>query len=75
MNQYQYAGSTVAIVEPTYERVDGHRRDIVNRAISVQEASNTVAAIEFLKSHGIAPKVIERVLLEPGRRRGHAVNN
>jgi hypothetical protein len=70
MNQYQYAGANVAVVEPTYERTDGRRRDIVNTAISVQEASNTVSALEYLKSHGIAPKVIERVLLEPARRRG-----
>ena len=73
MNQYQDAGPDVAVVEPAYERTDGRRRDIVNRAISVQEASNTVAAIEFLKSHGIAPQVIERVLLEPARRRNPVV--
>lgn len=69
MNQYQYAGANVAFVEPPYERTDARRRDIVNHAISVQEASNTVAALEYLKSHGISPKVIERVLLEPSRRR------
>lgn len=73
MNQYQYAGANVALVEPTYQRTDGYRRDIVNRAISVQESSNTVAALEFLKSHGIAPQVIERVLLEPARRRSPAI--
>ena len=44
----------------------------MNTAISVQEASNTVSAVEYLKSHGIAPKVIERVLLEPARRRSPA---
>lgn len=69
MNQYQYAGANVALVEPPYERTDARRRDIVNHAISVQEASNTVAALEYLKSHGISPKVIERVLLDPARRR------
>ena len=69
MNQYQYAGSNVAVIEPSYERTDARRRDIVDNAISVQEASNTVAALEYLKSHGIAPHVIERVLLEPARRR------
>lgn len=69
MNQYQYAGANVALVEPPYERTDARRRDIVNHAISVQEASNTVAALEYLKAHGISPQVIERVLLEPSRRR------
>lgn len=69
MNQYQYAEANVALVEPPYERKDSRRRDIVNHAISVQEASNTIAALEYLKSHGISPKVIERVLLEPSRRR------
>ena len=70
MNQYQFAGANVAVIEPSYARTDARRRDIVNNAISVQEASNTVAALEYLKSQGIAPHVIERVLLEPARR-GH----
>ena len=69
MNQYQYAGSNVTVLDPSYERTDLRGRDIVNHAISVQESSNTVAALEFLKSHGIAPHVIERVLMEPSRRR------
>ncbi|HZV66522.1 MAG TPA: hypothetical protein VFG03_16595 [Telluria sp.] len=46
-----------------------HRRDIVNHAISVQESSNTIAAVEYLKARDIDPSVIERVLLEPQRRR------
>jgi hypothetical protein len=71
MNQYQYAGANVAVIEPSYERTDARRRDIVNQAISVQETSNTMAALEYLKSHGIAPQVIERVLLEPAKRRYH----
>lgn len=69
MNQYQHASTNVAIAEPSYERSDVRRRDIVNHAISVQETSNTVAALEYLKSHDIAPNVIERVLLEPAKRR------
>ena len=51
------------------ERRDRQRRDIVNHGISVQESGNTMAALEYLKSHNIDPRVIERVLLEPGRRR------
>lgn len=55
--------------EPTYERRDARRRDIVNHGISVQESRNTMSAVEYLKSHDIEAQVIERVLLDPGRRR------
>ena len=58
-----------AVAELDYERIDMQRRDVVNHAISVQESSNTMAAIEYLKAHDIGPDVIERVLLEPQRRR------
>jgi hypothetical protein len=59
----------LAVAEPPYERLDLQRRDIVNHAISVQESSNTISALEYLKSHDIDANVIERVLLEPQRRR------
>jgi len=52
-----------------YERQDEHRYHIVEHAIAVQENSNTVSAIEYLKAHDIAAHVIARVLLEPNRRR------
>lgn len=55
-----------------HERRDARSRDIVDHAIAVQESSNTMSAVEYLKSHDVAPHVIERVLLEPARRR-HAV--
>lgn len=61
--------SQLAVAEPDYQRLDMRRRDIVNHAISVQESSNTMSAIEYLKAHDIDPRVIERVLLEPARRR------
>jgi hypothetical protein len=54
---------------PGQQRHDLRQRDIVNHAILVQESANTVSAIEYLKSHEVAPGIIERVLLEPGRRR------
>lgn len=54
---------------PQYERRDARRRDIVNHGISVQESGNTRSALEYLKAHDIDPQVIERVLLEPQRRR------
>jgi hypothetical protein len=59
----------LAEVDTTYERLDLRRRDIVDHAILVQQSSNTVSAIEYLKSHDIDARLIERVLLEPQRRR------
>jgi hypothetical protein len=62
-------GDDVAIDEPNYERRDVRCRDIVDHAISVQESRNTMSAVEYLKSHDIDADVIERVLLDPDRRR------
>lgn len=45
------------------------QRNIVDRGISMQQATNTMSAVEFLKSRDVAPQVIARVLLEPERRR------
>jgi hypothetical protein len=61
-----------ALDEPSYERRDLRCRDIVDHAISVQESSNTMSAVEYLKSHDISAAVIERVLLDPARRRANA---
>lgn len=70
MTAHQYSGSgDQAVAVADYQRQDMRRRDIVNRGISVQESSNTMSAIEYLKSHDIDASVIERVLLEPHRRR------
>jgi hypothetical protein len=55
--------------ETDHVRLDGHQSAIVDHAIWMQEASSTVSAVEYLKSHNVAPAVIERVLLEPERRR------
>ncbi len=63
------SGFDTSVIEADYERIDLQRRDVVNHAISVQESSNTMAAVEYLKAHDIDPLVIERVLLEPQRRR------
>lgn len=71
MNLHTQA-SNLALAEPSYERLDVKRRDIVNHGISVQESSNTMAAVEYLKAHDIDARVIERVLLEPQRRRRFA---
>lgn len=69
MNLHLTSGTDTALAEPQRPRLDLARRDIVDHAISVQESSNTVAALEYLKAHDIDPRVIERVLLEPARRR------
>ena len=58
-----------AIDEPNYERRDIRCRDIVDHAIAVQESRNTMSAVEYLKSHDIDADVIERVMLDPDRRR------
>ena len=50
-------------------RHDEAQRAIVERGISMQQTSNTMSAVEFLKSRDVAPQVIARVLLEPERRR------
>lgn len=73
MTEHQRAGSGgQALAAADYQRQDMRRRDIVNHGISVQESSNTMSAIEYLKSHDIDPGVIERVLLEPQRRRNRS---
>jgi len=50
-------------------RHDDVQSDIVERGISMQQASNTMTAVEFLKSRDVGPHVIARVLLEPQKRR------
>lgn len=67
--QQRHDSGGLALADPAYQRQDLRQRDIVNHAISVQENSNTMSAIEYLKSQDIHPDVIERVLLEPERRR------
>ena len=59
----------LATADPSYQRLDLRQRDIVDHAIAVQLSSNTMSAIEYLKSHDVDPQVIERVLLEPAKRR------
>lgn len=72
MNHYRQQDGGLMVAELDYQRQDEHRRGIVDHAISVQESSNTVSAVEYLKSHNIEAHVIERVLLEPARRRSPA---
>lgn len=52
-------------------RHDETQRNIVERGISMQQSSNTMSAVEFLKSRDVGARVIARVLLEPERRRSN----
>lgn len=54
----------------THQRSDERISAVVDRGISVQSSFNTICAIEYMKSHNVAPQVIERVLLHPELRRG-----
>ena len=54
---------------PPEARHDEVQCDIVERGISMQQSSNTMTAVEFLKSRDVGPHVIARVLLEPEKRR------
>lgn len=51
------------------QRNDNGLQRIVNCGISVQSRSNTVCAVEYLKSHNVGADVIERVLSQPKQRR------
>jgi hypothetical protein len=68
MNQYrtEFPGD-LAVANDA--RMDRQKHDIVQHGISMQQSSNTMSAVEYLKSRDVAPHVIERVLLDPRRRR------
>ena len=53
----------------TQQRRDERISAVVERGITVQSSFNTICAIEYMKSHNVAPQVIERVLLHPEQRR------
>ena len=48
------------------------QRDIVAHGIATLCECGIMPAVEYLKLHGVRPQVIERVLLEPARRRAPA---
>jgi hypothetical protein len=53
----------------SYQRRDTRQRDIVDLGIALQQRSNTMSAVEYMRSQDVGHDVIERVLTEPGRRR------
>lgn len=67
------AGSC-ALAGLNYERRDLRCRDIVEHALAVQAASNTMSAVEYLKSHDVGADVIARVLLDRAHRRSGAAH-
>lgn len=56
-------------VDIPYQRRDARQTDIVDLGIALQQRSNTMSAVEYLRSQDVDHAVIERVLTEPGRRR------
>lgn len=57
------------LADSYHQRLDEQCCAVVDRGILVQNSFNTICAIEYLKSHNVAPQVIERVLLHPEQRR------
>lgn len=66
----EQTGSELAI---SYQRRDARQKDIVDLGIALQQRSNTMSAIEYMRSQEVSNEVIERVLTEPGRRRSWSV--
>lgn len=58
-----------AAIDQGDARTDSRQRAIVDDGIAVQFNANTMSAVEYLRSRNIGRAVIERVLLEPARRR------
>ena len=58
---------TLAVLDDA--RTDARQRAIVDAGIAVQGSMNTMSAVEYLRRRDIGVDVIERVLLEPHRRR------
>lgn len=57
----------------SYQRRDARQKDIVDLGIALQQRSNTMSALEYLRSQDVGNDVIERVLTEPGRRRSWSI--
>ena len=57
------------VASATELRSNASQRDVVTHGIATLCELGIMPAVEYLKSNGIGSKVIERVLLEPERRR------
>lgn len=71
MNQTstENAGDLAIAGSPHQGRSDERQREIVDHGIHMQQSGNTVAAFEFLRGRDVDRRVIQRVLLDPRRRR------
>ncbi|MFC5478993.1 hypothetical protein [Massilia suwonensis] len=61
-----------AVLAMDEARTNLRQRRIVDAGIAVQGSMNTMSAVEYLRRRDIGRDVIERVLLEPHRRRARA---
>ncbi len=52
-----------------YQRRDLHMQEVVDLGIALRQRSNTMTAVEYLRSQAVPSDVVERVLTQPGRRR------
>ena len=46
-----------------YQRRDTQQKDIVDLGIALQQRSNTMSAVEYMRSQNVGNDVIERVLV------------
>lgn len=69
MRPYRAQDIDQRLAGPSELRRNTRQRDIVARGIATLGECGTMPALEYLKAHGVRPQVIERVLLEPERRR------
>jgi hypothetical protein len=68
MNETRSELTDEPVAVPADMRRDLRQRDVVARGVALLGDAGMVPAVEFLKSHKVKSQVIERVLLEPGRR-------
>lgn len=69
MSQTSSVLTDESVAVPAEMRRDQRQREVVARGVALLGDAGMVPAVEFLKSHKVKSQVIERVLLEPGRRR------
>lgn len=58
-----------AIADSHHGRLDERQRAIVDQGVRLQLHGNSIAAFEFLKGRDVDSRIIQRVLLDPQRRR------
>lgn len=72
MSPYRAKDINQRVAAASEPRQNANQRDVVARGIATLCEIGIMPAVEYLKSNGVRPKVIERVLLEPERRRAAA---